>query len=180
MAIKATCPHCSTSYSLAETQIGKNVRCKQCTETFVVSEPTPRSRSRDEDDDRDEPRRRRPKKTGIPTGLLVGLGIGVFVLVLGCLGGGGVLLWLYGPFSNKVTPENFEKIHIGMSEAEVQSLLGQPNVANEAIQRGNRPAGVNRVGVSAQAWKHNNDTIVVMFLNGKVIGKTAQFQNKGK
>ncbi|MGH7171676.1 MAG: outer membrane protein assembly factor BamE domain-containing protein [Gemmataceae bacterium] len=177
MAINTSCPHCSQSYSLAETQIGKKVRCKSCSEAFVVAGPAAPSRSRD-DDERDEPRRPRPKKKGgMPTGLVVGLGIGAFVLLLGCLGGGGVLLWIYGPFGNKVTQENLDKIKIGMTEAEVKSILGEPNVSNDANPRGNRSAGANRFGVTALAWKRNNNTIAVMFLNGKVVGKAGQFQS---
>lgn len=170
MAIKASCPHCSTSYSLAETQIGKTVRCKQCAEAFVVSGPKPPSRSRDEDDDRDEPRRPRPKKKGMPTGLLVGLGIGVFVLLLGCLGGGGVLLWLYGPFGNKVTQANYDKIQTGMSEAEVKAILGEPTEVR--ARQGN---------IHALVW-HRKGTrggglVQIVFQNGRVMIKQGMFMN---
>ena len=176
MPIKIYCPHCSHSYSLAEAQIGKKVRCKHCTEAFVVADPSGRSGSRDDDDDRDEPRRPRPKKKGgMPTGLLIGLGIGVFVLLLGCLGGGGVLLWIYGPFANRVTRENFDKINNGMTEAEVKAILGEPNALNDANPFGNRPMGINPFGGNVLAWKHNNDVIAVSFRNGKVAGKAGQF-----
>jgi predicted Zn finger-like uncharacterized protein len=157
MTVQASCPHCSTSYSLAETQIGKKVRCKQCSEAFVVSGPTPLSRSRDEDDDRDEPRRPQPKKKGMPTGLLVGLCIGVFVLLLGCLGGGGVLLWMYGPFSNKITAENYQKIKQGMTEAEVKSILGEPTEVR-----------ADRSNMRVLVWHYKGNLVQIVFSNDKV------------
>ena len=36
MPIKATCPTCTKSYMLADTQAGKRVRCKHCADTFEV------------------------------------------------------------------------------------------------------------------------------------------------
>jgi predicted Zn finger-like uncharacterized protein len=36
MAIQTRCPSCSAPYTLADTQAGKRVRCRKCTETFVV------------------------------------------------------------------------------------------------------------------------------------------------
>jgi len=36
MAIEMDCPHCGKQYSLAETQVGKKVRCRGCDDTFVV------------------------------------------------------------------------------------------------------------------------------------------------
>ncbi|HTU21004.1 MAG TPA: outer membrane protein assembly factor BamE [Gemmataceae bacterium] len=172
MPVKIFCPHCATSYSLAETQIGKKVRCKHCSEGFVVADPSERPRSRDDDydDDRDEPRRPRRKKKGMPTGLLIGLGIGVFVLLLGCLGGGGVLLWLYGPFGNKVTQENYNKINTGMTEAEVKAILGEPTES--------RPTQGN---VHALVWHRKSArggaSVQIVFQNGKVMMKQGVFMN---
>ena len=34
--INANCPHCQTGYKLPDSQLGKHVRCKSCTDTFIV------------------------------------------------------------------------------------------------------------------------------------------------
>jgi predicted Zn finger-like uncharacterized protein len=167
MAIQTECPHCRNSYSLADGLIGKTVRCKNCQEPFVVRDRTerkPPSRSRDEDEDRDEPRAPRRKQKGMPAWLLVVGGVGAFVLMLGCLGCGGSLLWIYGPFANKVTQENFNKIQNGMSEAEVKAILGEPH---------DRQVPAN--GRSVLSWKNGNNAIAVTIHNGKVAGKSGAF-----
>ena len=51
MSILATCPGCNKSYQLADTQRGKRVRCKSCSEVFVVPGKTVAS-DRDEDEER--------------------------------------------------------------------------------------------------------------------------------
>ena len=38
MAVKATCPNCHAVYNLAESTIGKKVRCKRCNEPFTVED----------------------------------------------------------------------------------------------------------------------------------------------
>src|SRR5439155_8326134 len=35
-SIKTSCPNCEAPYTLAESQRGKKVRCRKCTNTFVV------------------------------------------------------------------------------------------------------------------------------------------------
>jgi predicted Zn finger-like uncharacterized protein len=164
MAIQATCPHCSQTYSLADTQIGKKVRCKGCSEGFVVRDSAAGRRpSRQDDDDYEEPRKPRPKKKGMPIGLLVGLGIGAFVLLC-CLGGGGVLLYFYNPFVNKVTAENFDKIQYGMTEAEVKDILGRPSDETDLGK-----------GVKSMIWKNSNGVIEAKFYQGKLAGKAGSF-----
>jgi hypothetical protein len=37
MPIATNCPHCDRAYKLADTTAGKNVRCKDCGEPFVVA-----------------------------------------------------------------------------------------------------------------------------------------------
>jgi HEAT repeat protein len=39
MAIQARCPECNKAYHLADTMLGKTVRCKQCAQTFTVKAP---------------------------------------------------------------------------------------------------------------------------------------------
>ena len=38
MSIQTRCPNCEASYTLAEAQRGKKVRCRKCSDTFVVGE----------------------------------------------------------------------------------------------------------------------------------------------
>jgi predicted Zn finger-like uncharacterized protein len=177
MAIQTSCPHCQQTYELADTQIGKKVRCKSCSEAFLVRDRDAerKAAARSRDDDFDEPRAPRRKKQGMPTGLLIAGGISVFVLLLGCLGGGGALLWIYGPFANRITKENFDKIQNGMTENEVKAILGEPN-ADEINQNLNRGGfRVNSFGVSGLAWKRGNNAIAVSFINGRVVAKSAHF-----
>jgi hypothetical protein len=72
MAIKTSCPHCGQGYTLADSQEGKKVRCKGCSEPFEVwahgpparAEAPARRRPRDEEEDdryADRPSRRRPR-----------------------------------------------------------------------------------------------------------------------
>jgi predicted Zn finger-like uncharacterized protein len=109
MSIATTCPSCDASYQLADTMLGKKVRCKSCSEVFVVrskrsvpdrdeDEERIQSSSRparrvvrdedDEDEGRPDPRRRPRKKSGNSS--LVPLIIG------GCIAGGALILVLGG------------------------------------------------------------------------------------
>src|SRR5205823_1818611 len=38
MAIQTHCPSCEAVYTLAESQRGKKVRCRKCSDTFIVGE----------------------------------------------------------------------------------------------------------------------------------------------
>lgn len=77
MTIKARCPGCGEGYNLADTMVGKKVKCRACERIFPVKaiaddppgeeevmeveavEDAPRSRPRDRDRDRDDRRRDR-------------------------------------------------------------------------------------------------------------------------
>jgi predicted Zn finger-like uncharacterized protein len=169
MAIKTSCPNCSQSYTLADTQLGKKVRCKNCSEAFTVREGKP-PRLRDEDDDRPAPRPK--KKGGVPTGLLIG-GIAALLLLLVCLGGAGAIVWwATGALRSTVTEENYAKLKMGMSEAEVKAVLGEPT-------EGQGGAQVAGLGMKSLAWRNGPNQIVVTFLNGKVVGLSGHFRKSG-
>jgi hypothetical protein len=101
MAVSATCPGCSVTYNLADTLRGKKIRCKSCSEVFVVggeesaiqTSPRPLKRAvRDEEDEDDRPQPRRPRKkrrSNAAVPLLIGGGIALLVLVFG----GGLAVW---------------------------------------------------------------------------------------
>lgn len=118
MPIRTTCPNCRAAYTLADDLAGKKVRCKNCDEVIAVRGAAPAreaeqriqkgsgqattSRVRSEEEPvrprrgtRDDDRELRPRKKGRSSaGMMIGLGVGVFALVLVC--GGivtAVVLW---------------------------------------------------------------------------------------
>jgi predicted Zn finger-like uncharacterized protein len=113
MSVPAICPGCNTSYQLADTMRGKKVRCKSCSEVFVVhgktltpdrdeveeriqASPRPAERvARDEEDEDMErpPLRRRPLKKRSNGAVLPLLIVACIVLGVLALGLGGVAVW---------------------------------------------------------------------------------------
>jgi hypothetical protein len=65
---------------------------------------------------------------------------------------------------SKVTQENFSKIQDGMTEAEVQALLGAPTSSSS----------VQILGISgtASTWESGDSRITVRFVNGKLALKS--------
>jgi predicted Zn finger-like uncharacterized protein len=182
MPIKTSCPHCSRSYALADTQQGKTVRCKGCNQTFVVRDgAAPRSAApaRDAAEDRPAPRPARVKKSGLPTWVLVVGGCGALVLLVGCLGGVGTIAWLAtSGLRNKVTEENYKKIQMGMSEAEVKAILGEPTAVEDVGQAANRLGlGGNLFAMRVLVWKNGNNQITLGFRNDKVATMMSQFSS---
>jgi predicted Zn finger-like uncharacterized protein len=115
MSIPATCPGCKATYQLADTMRGKKVRCKSCSEVFVVGgkplapdydedemrmQTSPRSSAKhvawdEEDEDLEQPPvRRRPRKKSSNGTLLPWLIGGCAVLGVLVLGLGGVAVWV--------------------------------------------------------------------------------------
>ena len=66
---------------------------------------------------------------------------------------------------SKITQENFDKIHSGMTQEEVTAILGNPT---ESTSMGLGPAG----GTTC-TWKGDGRTITIQFVNGKVIAKVS-------
>jgi predicted Zn finger-like uncharacterized protein len=117
MAIQLSCPHCATSYLLAEQQVGQQVRCKKCQGVFQVkmkaAKPSPiadkpappppvlRRAAPDDRDNRDLPEvlpaeDRKSKPAGKPLLLAVVLGGGALaVLLFVGVVGAGVAAWFY-------------------------------------------------------------------------------------
>jgi predicted Zn finger-like uncharacterized protein len=194
MVIPIACPHCNQSYNLADSQEGKTVRCKVCSDTFVVaaSSSTPPAR-RDsgvrrrnpgpedevvdvvavEEDDRSEDRprrRRRVRKQGIPGWVWIvgGVGLGLMLFL-----GLGLLLWyaVASGFGTSITRENYGKLAAGMSEAQVVAILGRPTSVGDPIEAfgglGMRPSPM--VGsVRVLTWKSGQAQIQVVLVNDKV------------
>lgn len=81
---------------------------------------------------------------------LIGLSV---VMIAGCGG-------------SKVTKENFDKIKTGMTEAEVEAILGK------ATDSGGASASLPGMSVSGtmKVWKDGDKKIMVTFSDGKVAG----------
>ena len=64
----------------------------------------------------------------------------------------------------KITQENFNRVQDGMTEAEVQAILGAPTTSSK----------VDVLGVSGTAsrWTSSDAEITIRFLNGKVALKS--------
>src|SRR5438876_7879166 len=76
---------------------------------------------------------------------------------------------------SKITWVNFEKIARGMSEQEVNDILGTPTeasdinpVALEALQKGVRPAEASGAPKRQLIWRSGNKAISIYFKDGKV------------
>jgi hypothetical protein len=67
---------------------------------------------------------------------------------------------------SKVSEDNYKKIKAGMTEAEVQAVLGNPTETAEAK------------GTKTQTWKHGDDTITVSYADGKVLAALSSFDLK--
>ena len=65
---------------------------------------------------------------------------------------------------SKITQENFNKVQDGMSEQEVQALLGSPSESSS----------VQVVGISGTSskWVGGGATVTIGFVNGKVALKS--------
>ena len=63
----------------------------------------------------------------------------------------------------RLSQENFDKIHEGMSQREVREILGEPVDAS----------GASLLGLSSSeaVWKDDKTTIAVHFFNDKVVSK---------
>ncbi len=72
--------------------------------------------------------------------------------------------------ADKITKANFDKIQTGMTEAEVQAILGPPTEA--------QGVDVAVFSGTVSTWKQKNVTITIQFVNGKVVAK--QFSQSDK
>jgi outer membrane protein assembly factor BamE (lipoprotein component of BamABCDE complex) len=65
--------------------------------------------------------------------------------------------------SSRLTQENFDKIHTGMTQAEVAAILGEPTESSSV--------DVAVFSGTASTWKKDGTTITIQFANGKVVAK---------
>ena len=65
--------------------------------------------------------------------------------------------------TSQLTQENFDKIHTGMTLAEVTAILGEPTESSSV--------DVAVFSGTASTWKKDGTTITIQFANGKVVAK---------
>ncbi len=65
--------------------------------------------------------------------------------------------------ATKVTKENFDKIHTGMTQSQVQAILGEPTEASSV--------DLPMLSGTSSTWRSGDTTITVQFVNGKVVAK---------
>ncbi len=96
---------------------------------------------------------------------VIGRRLFCLVLLAALLGAG-----LTGCAPSKVNKDNFDKIRLGMTQEEVQGLLGPPTEAS----------GLEVLvfsGTTAK-WVQGDNTITIQFVNGKVVAKEFSKQAK--
>jgi outer membrane protein assembly factor BamE (lipoprotein component of BamABCDE complex) len=74
-----------------------------------------------------------------------------------------ILLLCLAACSSRLSQENFDKVHEGMSQKEVRDILGEPVNASSASLLG--------LSSGEAVWKDDKTTISVHFLNDKVVTK---------
>ena len=89
---------------------------------------------------------------------VVGLRLFCLVLLAALLGAG-----LTGCAASKVNKDNFDKIRIGMTQEEVQGLLGPPTEATGLE--------IPVFSGTTAKWVQGDATITIQFVNGKVVAK---------
>ena len=74
-----------------------------------------------------------------------------------------ILLLALAGCSERLSQENFDKVHEGMSQKEVRDILGEPVNAE----------GTSVLGISGgeSVWRADKTLITVHFLNDKVVSK---------
>jgi hypothetical protein len=112
-----------------------------------------------------------PAKTGGGLFLLLG-GAVLLLLVLVC---GGVAVVVYVAFvrpggsvsAGPITMANFDRIRGGMSEADVEAILGKPTNADTNLDANDRPLVAERG--RAQLWSNREDHIIVAYCDHKAV-----------
>ncbi len=155
-------------------------------EAEEVTEAPPRPRPRRDDDDFDRPRRRparrdeedeeererrfrrKPKKGGVPLWVwLVSGGVGL-MLLMGCCGVSGLIVWSMAGGSGPVSVSNYNQLKRGMTPAQVHNILGPPSTASPNI-----------VGIQIETWQNGSDDIQVAFRNGTAFSRSCNIQHNG-
>ncbi len=74
-----------------------------------------------------------------------------------------IIAGLMGCAGSKITKENFDKIKLGMTQEEVQAILGPPTEASGLE--------IPMFSGTMSKWVQGDTVITVQFVNGKVVAK---------
>jgi hypothetical protein len=149
MSVTVICPRCKKSQNVADTLAGTETRCASCGEPLRVP-------LADEAGDAGSTRRKSGK--GTPLWANVAAGVCAVLLVA-------AVVWiLVHAFGSSVTLENYQKLKVGMTEAEVQAILGSPNKGKRSMTS----AVPGREHAEYWIWMDGTKTITVIFVDGKV------------
>lgn len=76
--------------------------------------------------------------------------------------------------TNKVTLENYEKVQVGMTQGQVEGILGKGEVGTSVGMSisGAGVAGSSGGSVAVYTWKNKNLEISVTYKDGKVLMKS--------
>jgi hypothetical protein len=74
-----------------------------------------------------------------------------------------LIVGLIGCAGSKITKENFDRIKLGMTQEEVQRILGPPTEAS-GIE-------IPMFSGTMSKWARGDTVITVQFVNGKVVAK---------
>ncbi len=146
MSVRVVCPHCKKPQNFDDSLAGTATPCDSCGE--LVQVPLT-----------EEAKSGRRKSGGVPLWANVAACIGGVVLIA-------AIVWLLlGAFRSSVTMENFQKLKEGMTEAEVQSILGAPNRGKKTMT--SQIPG--REKADYWVWTDGPKTITVIFVDGKAV-----------
>ncbi len=64
---------------------------------------------------------------------------------------------------SKINQDNFDKVQVGMTQAEVKGILGEATEASSLDVAG--------FSGTSSTWRHGEVVITIQFVNGKVVAK---------
>lgn len=70
------------------------------------------------------------------------------------------VLFVFTACGSKITTDNYDKIQTGMSQEEVEKILGKPTDSGGG--------GIGGMSAGTATWKDGDKSIAVTFMNGKV------------
>lgn len=90
-----------------------------------------------------------------------------------------VCLALAGCSGDKLTKANYDKINMGMTESEVEAILGRGaeqtggEASTPSVSLGGATLNTMSLSGKAKIWKEHEKQIMVTFVNGKAVTKSA-------
>ncbi len=78
-----------------------------------------------------------------------------------------LVVTVFAACGSSVSQSNFDKIKDGMTEAEVESILGKPSDSGG----GGLSAGGISISAGGKVWADGDRKITITFANGKVVSK---------